>query len=65
MKTIKDVTFEDLYNMKPHETIGVDSGSLWLQILRVPHGWNYTYMNLEFKTSCSVFVPFVNSKGEE
>ena len=64
MRNINNVSFEELINMNPHETIQVDTGFMFLQILRVPHGWIYNYMNLNNNTSSSVFVPIVNSIGE-
>ena len=52
---------EDIYNMKLHEEISINS---MLTVLRVPGGWNYTnYQDVKgsytehYRTN-TVFVPF-------
>lgn len=60
------LTFDSLYAMKEHEVLKVDTGRTKIQVIRVPHGWIYTIMDTAGNfSSSSVFVPFINSRGEE
>lgn len=58
-------SFEQLIRMKDHDLIQFESGSMFVQILRVPHGWIYTHIDKANSISSSTFVPILNIKGEE
>lgn len=57
-------TLDQLHSLKMNESIDFINGSLIVNILRVPHGWIYTFGTPRI-VGASVFVPFVNSVGNE
>lgn len=62
---MKAPTFNELMDLKQHETAGWDTLSGFVTVLRVPHGFIYTTMDKGCGVMSSVFVPILNIKGED